>query len=259
MFKKKGLKAFILALISAFACQHVVAENKHVTIAVSSNFKNTLHQVIRQFKHSKPKARIKVSTGATGLLYTQIKNGAPYDIFLAADQRRPEILDSENLIIPNSRFTYAYGKLAFWHPKTKLYLSDRNLDQAINNSRFISIANPDLAPYGLAAEHSLRNLMLWESAKYKVVMGNNIAQAYQFTASGNADLGLVALSQVITLKNNSYWVVPQKYYQPIIQQAVLLKRAINNDSAIDFFAFLKSSTSQQIIQRNGYSTDIAKK
>ncbi|WP_163835875.1 molybdate ABC transporter substrate-binding protein [Spartinivicinus ruber] len=250
MTKKKG---FFILILTMF-CQHAFAETEKITIAVSSNFKNTLHQLIRHYKHNNSKARFKVSSGATGLLYTQVKNGAPYDIFLAADQRRPVMLDKENLIIPNSRFTYAYGKLVFWHPKADFHLTSNNLAQAINNSRFISIANPDLAPYGVAAEQTLKQLKLWESAKYKVVMGNNIAQAYQFTASGNADLGLVALSQVATLKNNSYWVVPQKHYQPIVQQAVLLKKAITNDAAIDFIVFLKSPDSHQIIQRNGYGT-----
>ncbi|MDE1463127.1 molybdate ABC transporter substrate-binding protein [Spartinivicinus poritis] len=250
MTKIKGLFTLILTLF----CQQAFADKNNITVAVSSNFKNTLHQLIRHYKQNNPKTYFKVSSGATGLLYTQIKNGAPYDVFLAADQRRPVLLDKENLIIPNSRFTYAYGKLVFWHPKDNFHLTQGSLGQAITNSRFISIANPDLAPYGMAAEQSLKKLKLWEAAKYKVVMGNNIAQAYQFTASGNADLGLVALSQVITLKNNTYWVVPQKHYQPIVQQAVLLKNAITNDAAVDFIAFLKSSDSHNIIQRNGYGT-----
>lgn len=227
-----------------------------IRVAVASNFTETIKALSRQFE-DKTGHKVTLIFGATGRHYAQIKNGAPFDVFFAADSKRPKLLEDEGLAIADSRFTYALGKLVLWSPKENFIDSKAKvLDQA--NFYHLAIANPKLAPYGKAAQEFLQTHLLWdtlmtnEQHKPKIVRGENIGQTFQFVKSGNAELGFVALSQVKHLirdETGSLWVVPTSLYSPIKQQAVLLKK---NSSANEFLSFVKSDEAQNIIKSFGY-------
>jgi len=190
-------------------------------------------------------------SGSSGKHYAQILNGAPFDLFFSADKLRPNMLEKEEVFNNQSRFTYALGKLALWSPFNEYVDSD---GQVLYNDdfRFIAIANPRIAPYGIASKETLTSMNLWQDMEEKLVRGENIAQTFQFAKSGNAKLGFVSYSQILSLNSSSegsYWLVPQDMYQPIEQQAILLK-----DSSLgkDFLSFIMSDEALDIIKRNGY-------
>ncbi len=195
-----------------------------VRIAVASNFSHAIKALRKTFE-AQAQHRIILSYGATGRYYSQIINGAPFDIFLAADAKRPELLEKKGVIILGSRFTYAIGKLALWSS------ADNFVDQqaaVLTSKRFkhLAIANPKLSPYGKASKQFLKQQGLWKSLTSKMIRAENIAQSFQFVKSGNVELGFVALSHVKQLGENekgSLWIVPTDTYTPIKQQAVLLK------------------------------------
>ncbi|HMN68950.1 MAG TPA: molybdate ABC transporter substrate-binding protein, partial [Bdellovibrionales bacterium] len=198
--------------------------------------------------------KVLVSAGATGKLFAQIKNGAPFDVFLSADQETPRKLIAEGLAVENSSFTYAIGKLALWSRDAGIV--DPKGD-VLNSSKFrhLSIANPKLAPYGAAAKEVLEKKGLWEKLQPKLVMGENIAQAHQFVSSGNAELGFVALSQVkmdVDKTIGSLWLVPASLYSPLRQDAVLLKRGKDQTAAKTLLEFLRSKEAAALIQKSGY-------
>lgn len=199
--------------------------------------------------------QVSASFGSTGKLYAQILNGAPFDVFMAADSQRPKLLESDGVGVSGSRFTYAKGKLVLWSPKASAFNSPITYlhDQPFSR---LAIANPKTAPYGLAAKQALEHLKLWSSLQAKLVRGDSIAQTFQFIVSGNAQAGLVALSQVKAWSNQdgTVWHIPQSYYAPIDQQAILLKRGVDNAAARDWLAFLQSPEAAVIIQSYGYDT-----
>lgn len=239
---------FLLLSVSAF----VSAETVHV--AVAANFVEPLKNISEQFEKSTGN-KIMITSGATGKIYAQIKNGAPYDIFLAADSKTPAKLESENAIVPGSRFTYAIGKLALWSAKPG-YVDNKGEILKKQPFKHIAIASPKLAPYGLAAQQTLEKMGMWEALQPKIVQGENIGQTYQFVASGNAELGFVALSQIYKngkVKSGSAWIVDTKDYQPIKQDAVLLKHAQNNAAAAAFMTYLKSDVTYKVLQSYGYA------
>ncbi len=223
-----------------------------IRVAVASNFANTLKQISASFEQDTGH-QVKLSIGSTGKHYAQIKNAAPFDVFFAADTRRPELLDKEGLAIAGSRFTYARGKLILWSP-------DQNLvdegGRVLNSKDFyyLAIANPKLAPYGKAAQQVLQKRGLWKSLRSQIVRGENIGQTFQFVKSGNAQLGFVAASQVVSdgvIKSGSFWQVPEEEYSAINQQAVLLS---NNEIAKEFIAYLRSDEMLKVIRNSGYET-----
>ncbi len=223
-----------------------------VQVATASNFSQPLRLLAQAFeKHHRHKVRI--STGSTGKLYAQIRHGAPYHLFLAADQKRPERLEREGLALPGSRFTYAVGQLALWAPGQPFRGEARALIRQADLRRF-SIANPKTAPYGAAARQTLKAMGLWESLQGRLVRGENIAQTFQFVASRAAEMGFVAYSQLSAeAKSNGYhWVVPQTLHDPIRQDAVLLKRGAENPAARAFHAFLQSDSARNLIRAQGY-------
>ena len=177
---------------------------------------------------------------------------------LAADSLRPELLEKEGIGISGSRFTYAVGGLALWSANTKLFL--RNDLKVLNkkNFRYLAIANPKTAPYGKAAEQVLRKKGFWDQLQAKLVQGENISQTFQFLVTGNADIGFIALSQLRKnqkkLKGYS-WKIPSEWHDPIRQQAILLKRAEKNKTALKFLNFIKSNRVQKIIESYGYSIE----
>lgn len=238
------LHLFSLLLLLLPICTHA----DELRIAAASNFYHTLQAISQRFEQQHPH-RITIIKGSTGKLYAQILHGAPYDIFLSADSERPQILEQENKIHFTSRMTYALGKIALWSPKSNDPL--RMLQQ--NNFHKMSIANPKTAPYGEAAVQTLIQLKNYEAVKNKLVYGENIAQTYQFVESGSADLGFVALSQVIN-SMNKYWLVPQNFYTPLEQQLVILKSSRNAPLAKIFVEFMKQDSIKELIRSHGYDT-----
>lgn len=226
----------------------------NLTLAVAANFTDTTASLVETFEASTGH-RVTASFGSTGKLYAQIRNGAPFDVFMAADAQRPQLLESDGMAVHGSRFTYARGKLVLWSPETAAFISPIAYLNEQSFSR-LAIANPKTAPYGLAAQQVLEHLELWSPLQPKLVRGDSIAQTFQFIASGNAQAGLVALAQVKAWPNQdgTLWRIPQSYYAPIDQQAILLKRSADNAAARDWLAFLQSPDAVAIIQGYGYDT-----
>jgi molybdate transport system substrate-binding protein len=214
-----------------------------------------LHRLAEGFS-SKTGHRVRVSSGSTGKHYAQIRNGAAFDVFLAADRARPERLEAEGIGIANSRFTYAVGRLVLWVPgRRKLGPPDEYLRNA--DFRRLAIANPRLAPYGLAARQALRAWQLWAPLQPKLVRGENIAQAFQFVATGNASAGLLALSSVLAGERapaGSYRVISPELHQAIEQQALLLRRG---EAAEEFLRYLKGGAAAALIRSAGYGVPAA--
>ena len=224
--------------------------NASVLVAVSANFQETQASLAKTFA-AKTSIAVESTPGSTGKLYAQITNGAPFHIFLSADSEHAEKLEAAEAAIKGSRFTYAIGKLALYSaslPGTK--------DVALLKSdavKHLAIADPETAPYGAAAVFVLKTLDLYDALKPKLVQGESIAQAFQFTQSGAAEAGFVALSQVIKLPSDRYWVVPEKLHPPITQDAVLLKPGEANAQAKAYLAFLRGPEARKIIAAAGYT------
>ena len=248
------LKALTLIVVCQFFFLNEAIADE-IKIAVASNFYPTMKELVTHFESITPNSdttnNIVLISGSSGKHYAQILNGAPFDLFFSADKLRPNMLEKEDVFNNQSRFTYALGKLALWSPFNEYVDSD---GQVLYNDdfRFIAIANPKIAPYGIASKETLTSMNLWQDMEEKLVRGENIAQTFQFAKSGNAKLGFVSYSQILSLNSSSegsYWLVPQSMYQPIEQQAILLK-----DSSLgkDFLSFIKSDEALDIIKRNGY-------
>ncbi|MFP8968292.1 molybdate ABC transporter substrate-binding protein [Pokkaliibacter sp. CJK22405] len=236
--------------LGLFAGMASVAHADTATVAVAANFTGTMEKLEKSFETSSGH-ELKVSYGSTGKLYAQISNGAPFDIFLAADQARPHKAVEAGLAVADSEFTYAQGVLALW--STEPLSSDDLATVLSGDYQHLAIGNPVTAPYGLAATQTLQSLKLWDSLKDKLVQGDNISQTYQFVATGNAELGFVALSQVKDGEQaGASLTVPGQYYQPIRQDAVMLKQGADNAAAQAFYAYLKSPEARQVIEASGY-------
>lgn len=220
-------------------------------VAVAANFLAPMKQLAPRFEQASGH-KLALSSGSTGKFYAQIRNGAPFDVLLAADDETPARLVREGEAVRTQ--TYAVGKLALWSADpSRLDGSDALLRRGAYNK--LAVANPRLAPYGAAAMQVLGKLGLAEQAKDTFVMGENIGQTHQFVASGNADLGFVALSQVWQdgkLSGGSAWLVPTALYTPIRQDAALLKRGEANAAARALLDFLKSPEAQAVIRGFGY-------
>lgn len=190
------------------------------------------------------------SFGSSGQLFAQIAQDAPFDVFLAADQAIPSKAIEDGFAVRGSRFTYATGKIILFSRDPALVRGASTLHNATFSK--IAIANPKTAPYGTAAIETMRALGVYEALKSKLVRGNNVAQAYQFVETENAEVGFVSLSQVITNETGSRWIVPDDLYSEIAQDAVLLKRGATSDAARAFFDFLKGSEARAVMERYGY-------
>ncbi len=244
------LKSLAVAA-AAFSASSVFADE--VQVAVAANFTAPIQAIAKDFEKDTGH-KLVASFGATGQFYTQIKNGAPFDVFLAADDTTPAKLESEHEIVQGSRFTYAVGTLALWSAKEG-YVDDKG--QVLKNNAFehLSIANPKAAPYGLAATQTLDKLGLTDATRPKIVEGQSIAQAYQFVSTGNAELGFVALSQVYKdgkLTGGSAWIVPANLHEPIKQDAVILDKGKNNAAAKALMDYLKGPKAAAVIKSYGY-------
>ena len=220
-----------------------------VKVAAAANFTAPMKEIERQFATDTGHQAI-VSYGSTGKLYAQILNGAPFDVFLAADQDRPALIEQK--AIGDSRFTYATGRLALWSSDPGLLdgTADALRSPAI---RRLAIANPKTSPYGNGAMQIIGALQLTEPLQRKLVRGDNIAQTFQFVMTGNAQAGFVAMSQVADETKGSRWIPPQSMYDPIRQDAVLLQPG--NTAAEAFIAYLQGDTAKETIRRYGYAVD----
>ena len=224
-------------------------------MATASNFSRTVHRLVESFERNTGH-QVLISSASTGKLYAQIRHGAPYDLFLAADSARPERLEQEGLAATGSRFTYALGRLVFWVPQSE-FKGAANVLMAKSNVRRIAIANPKTAPYGAAAQQVLEAIGLWRQLKGRLVRGENIGQTFQFVASGAAEMGFVAMSQLPEQSSSKgyRWLVQQELYRPIRQEVVLLKRGADNPAAKAFLIYLRSEAARQLIMGQGYGLD----
>lgn len=248
-------KAFCLTFPTALIIVLLLAgcgsrDPTDIRVAVASNFSETARELSTRFE-KKTGRRITLLFGSTGKHFAQINAGAAVDVFMAADSKYPKLVESGFGLPKSDRVTYAYGRLVLWSPKRGL------IDQqgkVLNRGQFrkIAVANPRLAPYGIAAIETLKSLGLLSKLESRLVSGENVGQAFQFVNSGNADLGFVAYSQVISVDKTgtgSIWIVPAHLYAPIEQQAVLLSE---KDGAREFFEYLETEEASEIIRRNGY-------
>lgn len=230
---------------------------KEVRLAVASNFLTPVKALAKTFEQETGH-RLIISSGSTGKLYAQIRNGAPYDLFLAANRREPERLEREAKIHPGSRFTYARGVLALWIPEISGTDRDARASFAAVSDQRVAIANPRTAPYGAAAQVVLKAWSEASPAQGRLLRGENISQAYQFVATGNAAAGFVALSQMkdpARPPSGHYWAIDEHLHPPIDQQVVLLARAGDNPAAQAFWEYLKSPAVRERIQTFGYGLE----
>lgn len=224
-----------------------------VRIAVASNFSAPMRSIAEEFEKDTGH-QVQLVFGSSGKLYAQIVNGAPFQVFLSADAKKPELLEHDGLALPGSRFTYARGALALWSAKPG-YIDNNSERLQKADFRYLAIANERLAPYGAAARDVMKNIQVWDRLREKLVTGENIAQTYQFVSSGNAELGFIALSQAIDELNSekgSIWIVPQELHAPILQDAVLLNGGEDNSVAIALLDYLKTEKAISLIRTYGY-------
>ncbi|PWC31859.1 molybdate ABC transporter substrate-binding protein [Azospirillum sp. TSO22-1] len=242
----KKLLLTAVVLLSAGA-----AQAGETNVAVAANFTEPAKEIAKAFEAKTGHTAV-LSFGATGQFYAQIKQDAPFAVFLAADDSTPAKAVEEGLAVGETRFTYAIGRLVLWSKDPAKVGGEETLKTAAFEK--IAIANPAVAPYGLAAVQAMKKMGVYEALQPKLVQGNTIAQAYQFAETGNAEVGFVALSQVITRNEGSRWLVPDLLHDPIRQDAVLLKKGSNDEAAKAFLAFLKGPEAGAVIARYGYGT-----
>lgn len=223
-------------------------------IAVAANFAAAAKEIALQFE-TESGHRPSLSFGSSGQLYTQIANGAPFDVFLSADEERPGQAEAEGHAVAGSRFTYAIGRLVLWS-RTPGLVDARGDVLRRGTFHKIAIANPKTAPYGAAAVEVLEALGVLREVEPKLVQGESVAQVYQFVATGNADIGFVSLAQASMSLSGSQWIVPEELHSPIRQQAVLLVRGRENPAAKSFLHFLRGPRGRSIIQRHGYVVEV---
>ncbi len=249
----KALRALATAFgIAAATLVAGQASAAQTNVAVAANFTDAAKEIAAAFK-AKTGHEAVLSFGSSGQLYTQITQDAPFQVFLSADDERPKKAVDDGLGVADSRFTYAIGKLVLWSKNPDVVKGEKTL----TDGKFakIAITNPVAAPYGAAAVETMKTLKLYDTLQPKFVEGANITQAFQFVDTGNAELGFVALSQLAGKTEGSRWLVPQNLYQPIRQDAVLLKKGADNPAATGFIEFLKGPEARAIIEKYGYVRD----
>nr|WP_010130429.1 molybdate ABC transporter substrate-binding protein [Microbulbifer agarilyticus] len=252
----RSLRFLCSVLAGFYACFTTAGE---ITVAVASNFAAPMREVATAFERATGEHRLRLAFGSSGKLYAQVYHGAPYDAFFSADQDKVERLIVRNLAIPDTRLTYAEGQLVLWSADSTL-IDTGSAVLTTDRFRKLAIANPKLAPYGVAAMQTLGALGLEEATRERRVVGENISQTYQFVASGNAQMGFIALSQIYRngeILRGSAWRVPRALYQPIRQDAVLLRNKAASSpeqkaASQAFWAFLHGPEARSIIASYGY-------
>ncbi|WP_291125993.1 molybdate ABC transporter substrate-binding protein [Hydrogenophaga sp.] len=249
MFARSLMRWPLLALAAVAGTLHAA----EAQVAVAANFAEPIKAVAAVLEKTTGHT-LQITVGATGRLYAQIKNGAPFDVLLSADTRTPAQLETDGLAQPGSRFTYATGKLVLWSADTTR-VDAQGAVLKTDGFRKLAIANPKTAPYGAASVEVMDKLGLSAALTPKLVQGESIGQTYNFAYTGNAEIAFVAMSQVLEggrLKGGSMWVVPQNLYAPIQQDAVLLKRAARNEAALALMKLLQSPNIKDLIRSYGY-------
>ncbi len=246
------MKRTLVCAVMLLSCW-VGVQAAEVSVAVAANFTAPMQRIAALFEQETGHKAV-LSFGSTGNFYAQIKHGAPFDVLLAADDATPAKLEQERLGVPGSRFTYAVGKLVLWS-KRPGWVDDKG--EVLRSGQFqrLAVANPKLAPYGAAAVEVMNRLGLTQQLSPRLVQGENIAQTYQFVFTENAQLGFVALSQVMRegkLLQGSVWIVPTQWYSPIRQDAVLLAAGRNRSAAQSLMSFLRSDKAQAVMRAYGY-------
>lgn len=256
-FSLPRMFAGCLTALVALSVLSTAAKAEDTLVAVAANFAEAAEELAPLFEKTTGH-RLVTTTGSTGKLYAQIKNGAPFQVLLSADAKTPAKLAAEKAAVAGTSFTYATGKLALWSSEPGRVGVDGAKALEAGDFRHIAIANPALAPYGVAARETLQSLGLWEKLAARIVMGENIGQIHAMVSTGNAELGFVALSAIENPHadgKGSYWVVPQAFFTPIRQDAILLNPGADNAAAKAFLAFLKSAEARAVIKRYGYGID----
>ena len=259
--KFKHFAVALSALVAAFVTPVQAEQNQPAPsapvavgvthVAVAANFTEPSKEIAALFKARTGHEAVLIF-GASGAFYTQITHEAPFEVFLSADAERPKLAVENGFAVPESLFTYAIGKLALWSRVVDVTKGDEALKAGAFSK--LAIANPNSAPYGTAALETLKALNLYDSLQSKIVQGNSIAQTFQFVDTNNAEVGFVALSQIINTTEGTRWLVPAKLYGPIRQDAVLLKRGANDEASKAFVAFLKGPEARAIIERFGFAS-----
>ncbi len=244
-------------LINLFVCcvclMSANAQAAEIKVAVASNFANVLKEIAVEFQKDTGH-KLAITPGATGKFYAQISNGAPFDVFLSADDETPRKLAQEGKANASSQFTYAIGRLALWSPNPEMV--DKNADiLKTDKFKFIAIANAKVAPYGQAAVQTMQKLGVLAKIEPRVVQGESIAQTYQFVSTGNAQLGFVALSQIFEhgrIKTGSAWIVPEEMHEQLKQDAVILQSCKQTSVCQDLMYYLKSEKAKKMMASYGY-------
>lgn len=245
----------VFAVFAPLLPQHAGADV--AIVAVAANFAEAAEALVPLF-HAETGHQAQITTGSTGKLFAQIAAGAPFDLLLSADAATPARLLDEGHAVAGSGFTYAIGRLALWSVDPTRIGPDPIAALTQDNPRFVAIANPDLAPYGIAARQVLTALGVWDDLQGRVVMGQNIGQTHSMVATGAAEVGFVALSAILSPRApqaGSRWDVPADLFDPIRQDAVLLTRGATNAAAQAFLTFLRSPDAVQVIAAFGYGVD----
>ena len=245
----RRISRLLLALLALFAAAGV-ARAGEVKVAVAANFAEPAQEIAQRFA-ARTGHRATLSFGSSGQFAAQIMNGAPFGVFLSADRARPEALEGAGLAVAGSRFTYATGRLVLFS-QTPGLVDSKGAILTRGDFQKLARADPETAPYGAAAVDTLRKLRLFEPLRTKIVKGASIAQAFQFVDTGAAEVGFVALAQVMARPGGSRWLVPATLHAPIEQQAILLKAGDGDPAARSFMAFLKGPEARSVIRRYGY-------
>jgi molybdate transport system substrate-binding protein len=249
VFGRLAAAVLVAAAALGVPCATEAAETN---VAVAANFTEPARQIAQLFE-GKTGHKAILSFGATGQFYTQMTQGAPFQVFLSADQSAPKKLVDDGLAAGDSLFTYAVGKLVLFSAGADLVKGEQTLRDGKFNK--IAIANPATAPYGAAAVETMKALGVYDALSARIVQGSNITQTFQFVDTGNAELGFVALSQVIERPGGSRRIVAANLYSPIRQDAVLLKTGAGNEAARAFLTFLKGAEATAVIDKFGYGTE----
>ncbi|UOA10285.1 molybdate ABC transporter substrate-binding protein [Methylobacter sp. S3L5C] len=243
-------RAIILSMLLLFSQTTWAAT---VLVAVAANFSKPMTEIAAEFEKATGHSA-HLSFGSSGKFVSQLENGGPFEILLSADEKGPQKLEQDGFTVPNSRFVYAQGRLILWSAKPG-YIDDQGKILTTGNFKHLALADPKLAPYGAAAVEVLKNQGLFEKLQPLFVQGENIAQTYQFISTANAELGFIALSQVIEngkITNGSGWIIPDNGHTPIRQGAVLMKKGAENPAAPALLNYLKSAPALAIIKKYGY-------
>ena len=249
MLLKHRLLSGLAALLFAFGLEPAAADE--IVVAVAANFAKPMAALVERVE-AETAHRVRITTGSTGKHYAQIRNGAPFDAFFAADVERPRLLEDAGVGVPGSRFTYAIGRLALWSPRSE-YVDAEGKILEDGGFRHLAIANPSLAPYGAAARDVLAAKGVLDALERKLVFGEDVGQTFGFVHSGAAELGFVAYAQLVADDGvgGSHWLVPAALHAPIEQQALLL---VDSPAARAFVEFVTGDAARAIIERFGYGT-----